>query len=101
MFIRSLCRGTWVSACTDDLVLTPLYMWIIQSNCACSRTGLVVIPLMAALFDIPVTETSAYVNASTAQLRESDRHYPGHLPETAAQESMTQQVESFVRKHKR
>jgi hypothetical protein len=69
--------------------------------CISRRTGMVVIPLLAALYDMSTADATRYVNWSASNFREDDRVYPGHLPETPEQENTVRELEGFVRKHKR
>lgn len=62
---------------------------------------MVVIPLIAALYDIPTNISKSFVNWSAANFRKDDLKYPGHLPETPEQDATVQELEGFVRKHKR
>ena len=68
-----------------------------------SRTGMVVIPLLSALYDMPVEDIQQYVQKNTARLRDNDKWYPNyvHLPETEEQWRTVVEVQEIVRKHKR
>lgn len=64
---------------------------------------MVVIPLMSALYDVPVAEAQQYVVHSTATTRRNDRAYPQyvHMPEAEEQWAAVQQVEGLVRGQRR
>jgi len=62
------------------------------------RTGLVLIPVVAALYDISYKNAKAHVCACGTQ-RESDGVYGGHYPETDAQEALAKDLNPHVRKH--
>ena len=68
---------------------------------------MVVIPLLSALYDMPVEEARLYVQWSTAEHRATDEWLGGmeggcvHLPETEEQWRTVQQVQPVVRHHKR
>lgn len=60
---------------------------------------MVVIPLISALYDVPIAEAQEYVIHSTATTRLADSEYPEdvHLPETEVQEEVIRKVEDVVR----
>ncbi len=67
------------------------------------RTGMVVVPLVSAVYDCPVAESKSWVEYSTRNYRASDRRWADHvhMPETKEQEDIINGVEMQVRKHKR
>lgn len=69
----------------------------------CRRTGMVAIPLMCAIFDIPFAEAKKYVVHSTGHSRRNDMQFPQyvHLPETDEQAAAARFVELYVRKRAR
>lgn len=65
------------------------------------RTGMVVIPLMAALFDLDDSAAAQFVVTATNVGRASDRELPwdAKMPETRAQERVTREANVLVRAH--
>lgn len=66
------------------------------------RTGTVVIPLMASLFDVSDMVATDFVNESTLTTRQSDVAYANQgweaeMPETNEQRQMTSSVNDAVR----
>lgn len=63
------------------------------------RTGTVVIPLIAALFDIDDPPAADFVLTATRTARASDRDYPQwcHMPETEEQIAVCREVNASVR----
>ena len=63
------------------------------------RTGTVVIPLIAALFDIDDAPAADFVLTTTRTARPSDRRYPQwcHMPETDEQIAVCREVNGSVR----
>jgi len=65
------------------------------------RTGMVVIALISAVFDMPVGEAMHLVSDSTGRNRPSDQRWGAEMPETQAQAHAAQAVQQSVTKHKR
>jgi hypothetical protein len=65
------------------------------------RTGMVVIPLLCALYQAEGTRMSEFANSATLQHRYTDRGGYFHLPETKEQEHTVALVEPLVRKKTR
>ena len=65
------------------------------------RTGTVVIPLMAALFDLDDVAATQYVVTATSTNRPSDMRWGADMPETAAQAKSTRAANARVRMQSR
>ena len=68
-----------------------------------SRTGMIVVPLICAVFDVSYEEAQRFVEESTRGHRPEDAAWPQyvHMPETDDQRQLAQALEGFVRKHRR
>eukprot|EP00658_Telonema_sp_P-2_P018532 TRINITY_DN17273_c0_g1_i1.p1 TRINITY_DN17273_c0_g1~~TRINITY_DN17273_c0_g1_i1.p1 ORF type:complete len:405 (+),score=80.96 TRINITY_DN17273_c0_g1_i1:170-1384(+) len=79
------------------LLLTQGEMVYVHCRGGHGRTGTVVIPLMAALFDMDDGDATRYVCQATSSSRPSDRGWRVEMPETGEQEAATRSVNSGVR----
>jgi protein-tyrosine phosphatase len=61
------------------------------------RTGTVVIPLVAALFDLEDAAATGFVMVATSTHRPSDMRWGAEMPETAKQEAATRAANARVR----
>jgi hypothetical protein len=65
------------------------------------RTGMVAVPLMAALCDVDTDTARDFVQSTTRLSRLSDRGYDVEMPETHAQLEVARAAEPIVRGHRR
>ena len=67
------------------------------------RTGMVIIPVIAALYDLDDEIAGHFVEQATALGREEDRRrgYVHEMPETDSQADIASSANPYVRKHKR
>ena len=65
------------------------------------RTGMVVIPLMMALFNVDYSQAESFVNESTRLHRVADRGWRHNMPETDQQAEVAEASEDYVKKRGR